>query len=168
MSLFNSSNSDVIGSNETNPSSNLIKQFKPVFIRKHLIPYSNKKKKEKSALRLNILKKNFSEKKFSSVKINSNYYPPSNHNSFYKKNSKQNITTSFKNEIDLKKNFREKRFNSVKISNKYFPLLSNSSSTNSILKNKITLNTIKNELEYLNKFIRNSPISKDENEIIKI
>ena len=46
MSLFNSSNSDVIGSNETNPSSNLIKQFKPVFIRKHLIPYSNKKKKK--------------------------------------------------------------------------------------------------------------------------
>ena len=85
MSIFNSSNSDLIGSNETNPSSYFIKQFKPVFIRKHLIPYSNKKKKEKSALRLNILKKNFSEKKFSSTKINENYYPPSNSNSFYKK-----------------------------------------------------------------------------------
>ena len=167
MSIFNSSNSDFIVSNETNPSSYLIKQFKPVFISKHLIPYSYKKNKGKSALRLNILKKNFSEKKFSSTKINENYYPPSNSNSFYKKKSKQKITSLFKNEIDLKNNFREKRFNSVKLSNKYFPLLSNSSSANSIYKNKITLNTIKNELEYLNKFIKNSPISKDENEINK-
>ncbi len=167
MSIFNSSNSDFIVSNETNPSSYLIKQFKPVFMSKHLIPYSYKKNKGKSVLRLNILKKNFSEKKFSSTKINENYYPPSNSNSFYKKKSKQKITSLFKNEIDLKKNFREKRFNSVKLSNKYFPLLSNSSSANSIYKNKITLNTIKNELEYLNKFIKNSTISKDENEINK-
>ena len=167
MSIFNSSNSDLIGSNETNPSSYFIKQFKPVFIRKHLIPYSENKKKGKSALRLNILKKNFSEKKFNSVKLNDNYFPPSNNNSFCKKKSKKNIKSLFKYEKDLKKNYSEKRFNSVQLDNKYFPLLSNSSSTNSILKKKITLNTIKNELEYLNKFIKNSPISKDENEINK-
>ena len=136
MSIFNSSNSDLIGSNETNPSSYFIKQFKPVFIRKHLIPYSENKKKGKSALRLNILKKNFSEKKFNSVKLNDNYFPPSNNNSFCKKKSKKNIKSLFKYEKDLKKNYSEKRFNSVQLDNKYFPLLSNSSSTNSILKKK--------------------------------
>ena len=64
MSIFNSSNSDFIGSNEINPSLYIIKQFKAAYISKYLIPYSYKKNKGKWALRLNMLKKNFSEKKW--------------------------------------------------------------------------------------------------------